>query len=485
MYFSSLVFIIGFMPLFFLIYYLIPERWKYGTAVKNAVLFLGSLIFYAYGEPRYVFLMLASIVINYFLAMQMGGTTGRSYARKARRRFCYHVALLFNIGMLFFFKYSFFVTHNINRLFFYLAVHTRFALPYVPELELANPIGISFYTFQILSYVIDTYYKRYEPEKNILYLGTYITMFPQLIAGPIVTYPEIERRLHQRHITAKSVDLGVKTFILGLASKILIANRIGILWTDIERIGYESLSTPLAWMGAFAYSFQIYFDFYGYSLMAIGLGQMLGFYLPENFKDPYLSGSASEFWRRWHVTLGRWFKNYLYIPLGGSREGKMRTLRNLFLVWLFTGMWHGADWNFILWGMLFFVLLVLERAFLGKVLEKARFLSVPYMLFVIPVSWVLFAIDDLQKLGIYFSRMFPFVPVDYVSNVSAGDYLRYGEIYAPCFLMAVIFCIPWVKKKLRGMLRRWPGTVLCIILFLFCIYFLAQGLDNPFLYYRF
>ncbi|MBP3296564.1 MAG: MBOAT family protein [Lachnospiraceae bacterium] len=485
MVFSSLVFIIGFMPLFFLIYYLIPEKWQYGTNARNAWLFLGSLLFYAYGEPRYVFLMMASIVVNYLLTLQIAGERNLSLAGKRRRKAYFAYALLFNTGMLFFFKYSFFLSHSINRGLFMLTTQTGVSFPYLPELELKNPIGISFYTFQILSYVIDVYYRRYAPERSILTLGTYISMFPQLIAGPIVTYPEVQRRLHGRHISAKGFDLGWKTFILGLAAKVLIANRIGILWTDIERIGYESISTPLAWMGAFAYSFQIYFDFYGYSLMAIGLGRMLGFGLPENFRDPYLARSATDFWRRWHITLGRWFRTYLYIPLGGSREGTIKTIRNIFLVWLFTGMWHGADWNFILWGMLFFGLLLLERSFLGSVLEKVPVLSVPYMLLVIPVSWVIFAISDLQKLGVYFTRLFPFVPAEYESNVNSGDFIRYGQIYALSFAVAILFCIPAVKKLFRRILRKPVGTVMCTGLFLLSLYFLAQGLDNPFLYYRF
>ena len=485
MVFSSLEFIIGFMPLFFLIYYMIPDKWKHSVNARNLLLFIGSLLFYAYGEPRYVFLMLASIVINYLLTVQIADERNLSLAGKRRRKRYFATAIVFNVGMLFFFKYYFFVAHNINRLVYWLSMSADVTLPYLPEVQLSNPIGISFYTFQIMSYVIDVYYRRYAPERKLLTLGTYISMFPQLIAGPIVTFPEVERRLHRRHISAKSFDLGWKTFILGLAAKVLIANRIGILWTDIERIGYESISTPLAWMGAFAYSFQIYFDFYGYSLMAIGLGRMLGFSLPENFKDPYLARSATDFWRRWHITLGRWFRTYLYIPLGGSRKGTLCTFRNIFVVWLFTGMWHGADWNFILWGMIFFVLLMLERAFLGKVLEKVPLLSVPYMLLVIPVSWVIFAITDLPRLGVYFSRLFPFVPMQYASNVNTEDFLRYGQVYIFSFVTAILFCIPWLKKKVQGMLCKITGTIFCTALFLLSIYFLAQGLDNPFLYYRF
>jgi len=479
MVFSSLLFIYSFMPVFLLVYFLIPGGHRWSIPVKNSVLLGFSLIFYAYGEPYYVFLMLASILLNYIAARFIDGIPSRTVRRKGRRRVVFILALIFDLGMLFAFKYAGFVSVNLNRLL-YLA-----KLPMIPVPTLTNPVGISFYTFQILSYLADVYRQRYRAERNILTLGTYIAMFPQLIAGPIVSYPEVREALHDRHVTPLAFDRGLKLFILGMCSKVLIANRVGILWTDIERIGYASLSTPLAWMGAFAYSFQIYFDFFGYSLMAIGLGRMMGFRLPDNFKDPYASRSVSEFWRRWHITLGRWFREYIYIPLGGNRGGRFRTVRNLFVIWLFTGMWHGADWNFLIWGMLFFVLQVLERAGLSKVLKKLPFLSVPYMLLIVPVSWVIFAITDLGKLGIYMTRLFPFLPANYESNVNPKDILLYGKPYIGVFLLAALFCIAPLRKRFHLLIRRRIATPVCIVLFFLCVYFLAQGLDNPFLYYRF
>ena len=485
MVFSSLEFIYFFLPVFLLLYFLIPmgKRWN-GTAA-NAVLFAGSLFFYGSGEPYYVFLMLASILVNYYFSYRIAGEKNMSLVGKRRRKRWFRLVVAFDLCMLFIFKYAFFFSHSINQLLFALGQWVGLDLPLLPEISLVNPVGISFYTFQMLSYVVDVYYRKYAPERNILCMGTYIAMFPQLIAGPIVVYPEVKQQLHERHVAAEDFDRGVKTFILGLGAKVLIANRIGLLWTELERLGYESISTPLAWMGSWAYSFQIYFDFYGYSLMAVGLGYMLGFKLPDNFRDPYISRSATEFWRRWHITLGRWFKEYLYIPLGGSRKGLARTLRNIFLVWLFTGLWHGADWNFLIWGMIFFVLLMAERLFFGKCLKKLPFLSVPYMLLLIPLSWTVFALSDIKRLGIYFTRLFPFLPADYNSNVSSGDWLRYGKTYLLCFICAILFCIPPVKRFLSKHMRGVPGTILYLLIFFGSVYFLAQGLDNPFLYYRF
>ena len=470
MVFSSLHFIYIFLPLFLAVYFLIPEGKKYSIPAKNLVLLAGSLYFYAYGEPVFVCLMLLSILVNYTLAAltERGG------------KVCFLLAVFFDLAVLIVFKYAFFFTHNLNLLF--QAMGGGLTLP---EVSLKNPVGVSFYTFQAISYVADVYKKRYPAEKNFLHMAVYISMFPQLIAGPIVTYPTVRDALSARSVTAKAFDEGVKLFILGLCAKVLIANRIGILWTDIGRIGYESISPILAWMGAFAYSFQIYFDFYGYSLMAVGLGKMLGFLLPANFNDPYVSSSVTEFWRRWHMTLGAWFKEYVYIPLGGSREGKLKTVQNIFLVWLLTGLWHGASWNFVIWGMLFFVLLMAERGGLKKVLDGHRGLSALYMLFVIPVSWVIFAIPNISQLCIYLTRLFPFLPVDYASNVNPDDYIKFASVYGVSFLTAVVFCVPKVKSFFHGHLKGVFGDFVYVLLFFLSVYFLSQGLNNPFLYYRF
>lgn len=484
MVFSSLEFILYFLPIFLTIYFIVPQNKKYSMVSKNLILFFGSLVFYAFGEPIYVFLMLASIVLNYLLARGMDYCYGKT-AYISFRAGLFALSVLVNIGILFFFKYAGFVALNLNIFFYQVLKIDWITLPIISEDSLPLPVGISFYTFQILSYVIDVYKRRYPAEKNFLRLGTYITMFPQLIAGPIVKYPEVRSRLTKRRTTRKSFDHGLKLFILGLGYKVLIANRIGILWTEIERIGYESISPMLAWLGAFAYSFQIYFDFLGYSVMAIGLGKMLGIHIPENFKDPYVSHSVTELWQRWHITLGRWFREYLYFPLGGSRNGKLKTVRNLFVVWLFTGLWHGANWNFLIWGFGWFFLIMIEKLFLKKGLDRFPLFGNLYMLFIIPISWVIFAISDGNRLLIYLSRMFPFIPMQYESNVNAMDFIRYGKNYVLLFVLAILGCIPKIRKTLVQIQRKKWGTPVSYLIFLLCLYFLALGLDNPFMYYKF
>ena len=484
MVFSSFEFILYFLPVFMILYHIIPGNRKYSIPIKNFILLIGSLAFYAYGEPVYVFLMIGSVAVNYLLALRLDDLYGKPAFVK-QRKVLFIATLLLNIGVLFFFKYAGFFALNINMLLTRVFQIARITLPVISSESLPLPIGISFYTFQILSYVIDVYRRAYPAEKNILCLGAYITMFPQLVAGPIVQYPEVRKKMTERHTTAVAFDHGLKLFILGMGAKILIANRIGILWTDIERIGFESISTPLAWLGAAAYSFQIYYDFYGYSLMAVGLGKMLGFHLPENFRDPYASRSITEFWQRWHITLGRWFREYLYIPLGGNRRGRLILVRNLLVVWLVTGFWHGADWNYILWGLGWFVIIMLEKLFLKKKLDASKVLSRIYMMFLIPVFWVVFAINGLDRLAIYLNRMFPVIQMDYVANVNPTDYLSYGRSYILLFVLATAGCIPGVRKRCMLLQRSRYGTVVTYVIFVLCLYFLALGMDNPFLYYKF
>lgn len=478
MIFSSLNFIVRFLPIFLIIYYAVPRKIKHSTTIKNFIILAGSLFFYAFGEPVFVFLMIASIVINYFAAKGLDYYLGRQ-AGKGKRKAILFASVIFNLGMLFFFKYVNFFIINIDILL------DKLNMPLIPSLSLALPIGISFYTFQILSYVVDVYYERYGAEQSLLTLGTYISMFPQLIAGPIVRYPEVREKLEYREFSSAAFDRGLKLFIFGLAAKVIIANNIGTMWTDIQRVGYENISSAYAWLGAFAYSFQIYYDFYGYSLMAIGLGMMLGFKLPQNFKDPYLAKSATEFWQKWHITLGSWFREYVYIPLGGNREGKLKTYRNLFVVWLFTGLWHGADWNFIIWGLGYYILIAFEKAYLKKYLDKSKVLCRLYMLLIIPVSWVIFGITDIGELGIYLSRMFPFFGGNYESNINTNDFIMHGKEYLPFFIISIFFCIPKVNAFVIKLRKNLLGTFVAFVLFVVCMYYLAIGLDNPFLYFRF
>ena len=468
MVFSSFTFILYFLPVFLFIYYLVPD------VCRNIVIFLGSLMFYYYGVrncPIYVALMLFAVLINYVAANRIEHSKSR-----IGERVCLILGLLYNFGCLFAFKYLDFVSENINRVL--ESFYTGISLPYV---ELILPIGISFYTFQISSYLVDVYRKEVPAERSILKLGTYLCMFPQLIAGPIVTYSQVREQMTKREYSFVNAEKGMREFTIGLASKVLIANRVGGLWTQIRTIGFESISTPLAWLGIFAYTFQIYFDFYGYSLMAKGLGRIMGFTFPDNFYYPYMATSMTEFWRRWHITLGSWFRDYVYIPLGGNRTHQ---LLNLFLVWMFTGLWHGASWNFVLWGLFCFLLVVIEKRGFGRILQKFPILGHLYMFLMIPLSWLLFAIEDLGQLWIYLGRLFPFLGQT-ESIVFAGDFIKYIRIYGLLLLVAGV-CSTYLPKNIyRKTKYSFCMTLLLVIIFWACMYCIYQGMDDPFLYYQF
>lgn len=468
MVFSSLEFLFLFLPLFLLVYYLLPLKGK------NIFLFAGSLVFYGFGiswNIYYLALIIASVVVNF------GAAEGIEFCRRKKRiqdreasdkksageKIILALALCYDFGLLLFFKYAGFFIENI-----------------------VLPIGISFYTFQITSYLIDVYRKRTRAEQDMFRLGAYLTMFPQLIAGPIVNYSEVYKRLRKRKISLAACNHGLQIFTLGLGFKVLLANQLGNLWEDIQTIGYESISTPLAWLGILAFSLQIYFDFYGYSLMAVGLGKLLGFRIPDNFRQPYMALSMTEFWRRWHITLGRWFKKYVYIPLGGNRKGKARQFFNMFVVWFLTGLWHGANWNFILWGLLLFGILCVERAGLLKVLERWKVLGHLYMCFFIPVSWTLFAITDFLQLKVYLLKLFPvFGGGGSQAAVFAGDFEKYTGMYGIGLAVGILCCTGIVEKIFMKWRNKFWMSILLLILFgasVFCIY---RGLNDPFLYYRF
>ena len=467
MVFISMAFIFWFLPIFLLIYYLAPSRWK------NAVLLAGSLWFYAYGETVYVFLMIASILVNYFFSLQMRRRTIRA------RQVLFFFALVYDFGMLFFFKYINFFIGNLNYLFTYLGLGN------LQEVGCTLPLGISFYTFQIVSYVADVYLGKIKAEKSLIRLGTYICMFPQLIAGPIVSYSEVSKDLRRRKISPERIECGLKYFIWGLGMKVLLANQLSLLWKDLETIGFESISTPLAWLGAVGYSMQLYFDFNGYSLMAIGLGEMLGFTLPINFNHPYISKSVTEFWHRWHITLGRWFREYVYIPLGGSWHGTKKTIRNLLIVWTLTGLWHGAAWNFVLWGGLLFVFLALEKLWLKKYLDRFPAIGHIYLLFFIPVTWVVFAITDFRELGIYLTRLFPFLPAIQEGNVNPADIFLTWKKYGGLCSIGILFCLPLSEKIFHFCEKTKIGTALFLLIFWYSAYKLSIGINNPFMYFRF
>lgn len=462
MVFSSLEFIFAFLPIFFAVYYIVPFRFK------NVWLLAGSLGFYFWGvrdTPAHFVLLCAGVVVTYAAGIQIG----KSKNPKAWLKF----GLIYNFAFLFIFKYAGFFLRSLGGIF-------------GQEWNIRDPVlplGISFFTFQAASYIIDVYNGRLRPERSLVKAGAYLSMFPQLIAGPIVTYGTVKNDMDSRKARLAMVDRGLREFTIGLGLKVLLANRIGKLWTDAATIGYESISTPLAWMAIAAYSFQIYLDFYGYSRMAVGLGMMLGFKFPRNFNYPYTARSMTQFWRQWHMTLSQWFRDYLYIPLGGSRSGKLKTLRNLLIVWLCTGLWHGADWNFILWGLILFILLCIEKAGLKKLLDKSKIVSRVYMLLAIPLTWLVFALPDLTKIRVFLGRLFPFGAS--TQGAFAGDFIKYGKMYGVYLIICAIFCTPIprrIYKKIES--KPWSAFILLAIL-IACIYCLFMGMDDPFLYFRF
>ena len=459
--FSDLTFLFYFLPLFFAVYYIVPFRFK------NTVLVLGSAAFYFLGAGvRDCVLLGASVVLHYALARGMEGRTLR--ARRALLVF----GLCVDLFGLVYFKYAAFLLENLGKL-----TGTAFSL-----VELALPLGISFYLFQSVGYLIDV--SRGRPaEKSFVDFSAFVLAFPQLTMGPILRYDEWRGALKSRTIAREDVFLGFECFAVGLCFKVLLADQLAPLWASLERIGYGYLSTPLAWLGAVSYSLQLYFDFSGYSLMAMGLGQMLCLPVPRNFDLPYLSRSVSEFYRRWHITLGTWFRDWVYIPLGGSRNGKARTVLSLSVVWVFTGLWHGASWNFVLWGVVLLCCILLEKFCIGGFLKKHALLSHLYLLFVIPQTWVIFRITRLSDVGAYFSRLFPFFGTH--SAVSAQDALKLLSSYWWLLLLAVLFCLPQPRRfyeKHRGSLAL---DLPLFLLFWVCVYFIATSSGNAFLYSRF
>ena len=456
MIFSSLLFIFWFLPIFFILYYVCPARFR------NIVLFAGSIVYYGWGEPKFQILLILSICVNYFAGRLIG-----HFQRPAPRKVFLILALVFDFGMLLFFKYINFFIGNLNH---------------IPGLSLSEvavtlPLGISFYTFQIASYVIDVYWGKVKSERSILTLGTYLCMFPQLIAGPIVVYADVADALHERRVHLADIGDGVSIFILGLGSKVLIANNVGALWTEAGKIGYANLSMPLAWLAMLSFTLQIYFDFNGYSLMAIGLGKMLGFTFPKNFNHPYMSRSITEFWRRWHMTLSGWFREYVYIPLGGNRKGNVRTYVNLFLVWALTGFWHGASWNFVCWGLFFFVVLAVEKLFLTDFLERHPVFSHVYAKLIIAMSWMIFAITDFSEIGVFFQRLFSFT--------AGADALYYLQNYGVILLVGCVLSTPVLSGLYEKFRMRVPGIIVSMLILFASVAYLADAGYNPFLYFRF
>lgn len=466
MVFSSLEFIFVFLASVLAVYYLVPPK------ARNIVLLLFSLVFYGWGEPVYVFLMIATITVDYIC----GYIIGRDLDSKPKRaKVTLIISIVINLALLGVFKYYDFFAGTLNSLL---------GRGVFPTLGLTLPIGISFYTFQALSYVIDVYRRDARVQKNIAAFGTYVTLFPQLIAGPIVRYADVDDQLRERTHSLTLFASGCRTFICGLAKKILLANAAGAMWNSLSAAAEPDALG--AWLAIVFYTFQIYFDFSGYSDMAIGLGKMFGFSFRENFYYPYVSESITEFWRRWHISLSTWFREYVYIPLGGNRKGVGRTYFNLFCVWLLTGLWHGASWNFVLWGLYYFALLVIEKTFLLRLLERApKFLRHIYSMAAVIFGWLLFVIENVSSIGAYLSRMFG------GTGVFATQITVYELVRNLVFLAILILASTPAPKKLwyklysKGTPWRIVQSVVCAIAFVLCIAYLVDSSYNPFLYFRF
>ena len=468
MIFSSPVFLLCFLPVVVLLYYLPLRRCRSG---QNILLLVFSLLFYAWGEKWFVLVMMASIVLNWLLGLWVDRRKGAGRSL----RLPVTAAVIVNLALLFVFKYLTFVLTNLNLLGFHFMV---------PVIEL--PIGISFFTFQALSYVLDVARGRGEAQRSLLHVGLYISFFPQLIAGPIVRYETVSREILHRRENWEDFSSGAARFVVGLSKKVLLANQLALAADRIMGADPACLSMATAWLGAIAFTLQIYFDFSGYSDMAIGMGRMFGFHFLENFDYPYLARSAAEFWRRWHISLGSWFREYLYVPLGGSRCGRGRHIFNLFVVWLATGIWHGASWNFLIWGLLYFVFIVAEKLWLDKLFRRLpRWVSHLYTMVLVIVGWTIFAIEDLPTLGRYLSAM-----VGGGNGLWSPQSLYYLTEHAVVLLAGVIFSLP-VARRLSEKARGWgivgeAGRALLTLLALTAVTVLmARGSYNPFIYFNF
>ena len=447
--FNSLPFLFIFFPIFLVTYYLVPR------AFQNAVLVIGSLIFYYVGVASYpwmVLLLAGEIVFTWLIGIALSGEKQRTWLLA--------ISEIVLFACLFLFKYDTLLIHR----------------------DLAFPLAISFYTFQMAAYLFDVHRGKVRPERNIITYSAGVLMFMKLLSGPIASWDSIFNQLRRRTYSWTSINEGLKDFIVGLSLKVLLADSIGGIWSQISNMGISAISTPMAWLGIIAYSLQLYFDFYGYSTMAIGLGRMLDFQLPVNFRHPYASKTMSEFWRRWHITLGAWFRDYIYIPLGGSRCSTGRMIFNTLVVWLFTGIWHGSTLNFVIWRLFLFVLIMIEKLLIGKYLNQMYVLPHVYMFFAIVFSWMIFAIPNLSELGVYITRLFGFSS-GIVSP--AVDFLPQLKTYWLFLLLGLIFCTPLPAKLWEKIRSQYWVAIPLLLLFWLCVYRMSIGLNDPFMYFSF
>jgi alginate O-acetyltransferase complex protein AlgI len=472
MVFSNLVFLFLFLPVTLLLYYISPR------VLKNVVLLIASLVFYAWGEPKYILVMLFSIFMNYLFGVAIAQANGTGWKKAAIT-----LAIVFNLGLLGFFKYSDLLIQLVNE-----ALGTK-----IVYLHLDLPIGISFFTFHAMSYIIDVYRNQAKVQRSIFDLSLYITLFPQLVAGPIIRYNTLENPLHNRTHSVDKFAEGIRRFLIGLAKKVLIANEMGKVADYVFGLQADHLTTSLAWLGIIAYTLQIYFDFSGYSDMAIGLGKMFGFDFDENFNYPYISRTVSEFWRRWHISLGLWFRDYVYIPLGGNRVSKWRLYINLLIVWSLTGFWHGASWTFLAWGLYFGIWIVLERLFLADFLERLpRVVSHVYLLVIVMFGWVFFRADNFDFASQYIHALVGFGADGYGPGYALFELSNVIHI----FIIAIIGATPILPYLNRVLGRKWPawntssvfalGRIsVLMVLFMLVVMMLVNSTYNPFIYFRF
>lgn len=463
MVFASITFLYYFLPVFLILYFVVPKKYK------NLVLLLFSLIFYFYGEPKYILLMLIEVLFAYFMTLSL---------EKNKSKSLLIVVVSFHLLLLCIFKYFNFIISNINSIF-----SSNISL-----LNIVLPIGISFYTFQIISYEVDVYRGKVKASKNLIEFMTYVFLFPQLIAGPIVRYESVNKELKSRRVTFDDFSSGVNRFVIGLFKKVVIANNIGELCNIL--VGSTEVSVLLYWVLGIGYMLQIYFDFSGYSDIAIGIGKMIGFKFPENFDYPYIADSVTNFWRRWHMTLSSWFKDYVYIPLGGNRVSILKHIRNIFIVWMLTGLWHGASWNFIIWGLYFGVILIIEKYFLNKVLEKLpKVIRIIYTSFVVMISFIIFSSNNLDSAFTIIKGLFSFKSLVLSNNFI----LYYVKSYGFILIMGIIFSTPLIKniiEKLRSkkILNNIINIIEVIVILLILLIVTSMLIDssyNPFLYFRF
>lgn len=468
MVFSSLIFIFIFLPLVLVSYYIAPRR------LRNTVILLASLLFYAWGEPTYIILIIISILINYLGALLIRA----NIKNKDKSKFIFITLLLIDISILFFFKYYGFAIECLGSIIG-LGLKVK---------SISLPLGISFYTFQQISYIADIYMQKIKPQRNLIDFATYITMFPQLIAGPIVKYNDIHKQLTNRKESINKFGEGVQRFIIGLGKKVILANNIGVIWTQVKEVNLNDLSVVLSWIGIIAFTLQIYFDFSGYSDMAIGLAKMFGFDFLENFAYPHISKSITEFWRRWHMSLGGWFREYIYIPLGGNKKGTLIQVRNLFIVWFTTGLWHGASTNFVVWGLYFGVVLFIEKIYLKDLLKKIpSIFSHIYTLIIVMIGWVIFDMNTLTDSGHYIKIMFGFSNNIFIDNL-AKYILTNNFIILLIGLICSTKLIKIYMNKIKSTFREndvFLITAINLLILIISTAYLVGASYNPFLYFRF